>query len=78
MYGYVFAAAEAGLRHILTEGVVVYPDDVRLPPPPWYPSSPPVSRSPAVILYQSPLPDGIPPWYEAGPHPDRRSRRVSG
>eukprot|EP00967_Tisochrysis_lutea_P093040 scaffold134391_cov38-Tisochrysis_lutea.AAC.1 len=28
MYGYVFAAAEAGLRHILTEGVVVYPDDV--------------------------------------------------
>ena len=28
MYGYVFSAAEAGLRHILTHGVVVYPDDV--------------------------------------------------
>mmetsp|Transcript_5293 Transcript_5293/g.11496 ORF Transcript_5293/g.11496 Transcript_5293/m.11496 type:complete len:625 (+) Transcript_5293:213-2087(+) len=28
MYGYVFAAAEAGLLHILTSGVVVYPDDV--------------------------------------------------
>ena len=28
MYGYVFSAAEAGLRHILTHGVVVYPDDI--------------------------------------------------
>ena len=28
MYGYVFAAGEAGLRHILTHGVVVYPDDI--------------------------------------------------
>ena len=28
MYGYVFAAAEAGVRHILTDGVVVYPDEV--------------------------------------------------
>lgn len=28
MYGYVFAAAEAGLRHILTHGVVVYPDEI--------------------------------------------------
>lgn len=28
MYGYVFAAGEAGLRHILTHGVVVYPDEI--------------------------------------------------
>ena len=28
MYGYVFSAAEAKLRHILTEGVVVYPDEI--------------------------------------------------
>ena len=28
MYGYVFAAAEHKLRHILTEGVVVYPDEI--------------------------------------------------
>ena len=28
MYGYVFAASEAGLKHILTDGVVVYPDDI--------------------------------------------------
>eukprot|EP00966_Prymnesium_polylepis_P332282 7387792-Prymnesium_polylepis.1 len=27
-YGYVFAASEAGLKHILTDGVVVYPDDI--------------------------------------------------
>ena len=27
-YGYVFAAAEAKLKHILTEGVVVYPDEI--------------------------------------------------
>ena len=26
MYGYVFASAEAGIHHILTHGVVVYPD----------------------------------------------------
>ena len=28
MYGYVFAASEAGLRHRLTHGVVVYPDEI--------------------------------------------------
>ena len=28
MYGYVFAAAEAKLKHILTEGIVVYPDEI--------------------------------------------------
>ena len=28
MYGYVFAASEAGFKHILTDGVVVYPDDI--------------------------------------------------
>ena len=28
MYGYVFSAAEAKLRHILTEGVVDYPDEI--------------------------------------------------
>ena len=28
MYGYVFSAAEAKLKHILTEGVVVYPDEI--------------------------------------------------
>lgn len=27
MYGYVFAAAEAGVRHVLTRGLVVYPGD---------------------------------------------------
>ena len=27
-YGYVFAAAEHKLKHILTEGVVVYPDEI--------------------------------------------------
>ena len=26
MYGYALAAAEAGLKHLLTDGVVVYPD----------------------------------------------------
>eukprot|EP00966_Prymnesium_polylepis_P107536 2489177-Prymnesium_polylepis.1 len=28
MYGYAFASAEAGLRHILTDGIVVYPDEI--------------------------------------------------
>ena len=28
MYGYVFAASEAKLKHILTHGVVVYPDEI--------------------------------------------------
>jgi len=28
MWGYAFAAAEAGFRHILTEGIVVYPAHV--------------------------------------------------
>ena len=28
MFGYVFAAAEARLTHVLTDGIVVYPDDI--------------------------------------------------
>ena len=28
MYGYMFAAAELGVRHVLTRGLVVYPDAV--------------------------------------------------
>ena len=44
MYGYVFAAAEAKLKHILTEGIVVYPDEIgagrRAPQPEHGPQAP--------------------------------------
>ena len=50
MYGYVFAAAEAKLKHILTEGIVVYPDEIgagrRAPQPKHAPQAPGPSTAP--------------------------------
>ena len=55
MYGYVFAAAEAKLKHILTEGIVVYPDEIgagRRAPQPKHSaaSTGPKHRAPALTL----------------------------
>ena len=69
MYGYVFAAAEAKLKHILTEGIVVYPDEIgagRRAPQPKHSaaSTGPKHRAPALSL------DAHGPGTAPAPEPD--------
>ena len=81
MYGYVFAAAEAKLKHILTEGIVVYPDEIgagRRAPQPKHSaaSTGPKHRAPTPTL--AALGPGTAPEPEAGPDAKPRSSPLPG
>ena len=81
MYGYVFAAAEAKLKHILTEGIVVYPDEIgagRRAPQPKHSaaSTGPKHRAPALSLAAHG--PGTAPAPEPGPDTKPRSSPLPG